>query len=737
MPATHYQLLGVRPAATAAEIRAAYRALAVQVHPDKGGDPAQWEQLQKAHDTLCDDALRLRYDRQLTGGGDTAWSAIAGEDGYEAADSQSAGVVGRFVGGFRAGAADVGAGAGAPAVAGRLLGQIEQHAADEAHERRSRGPAAVAERGQEISHSDGFAAWLRNHQASQVPGSASGFFTGDDLVAQGLIATTGVLDVPLPELRSTGVTYEGYGEPAEVVRLCDALPCQPRLEHGQVLVRMLCAPVSDEDLLRLATPLHTLNGMPPFDQPGRGWAEVELPAVAGVDGVGIVVATARRDDSDDSTSPYAAAAAREGGRGGSGAGADGVAGTGRAARPAAAAALEVKQWVVVEPQSRLCPVGTWQGLLVCDESRLLGVPSRLMPVPMLACARSLATAYRLLEDYGELRPGDVVIQNAAAEAVGCAVLQLCKLLRLRCINVLADSPDFLAAQAGLKQLYGDSLVVVRDGPRLAEGLAAVGGLAPCLSLDAIGGEAGRRLLRTLRPGGNHVCYAVRSARTPQLDVSLLLYQQLSLHGFSLSTWVQTHGAARYLTLLQALAPLVQRDKLVLPIELLPLHSPAPDGDSGDDDDRARRLAAALRRATHGHAAVADVEYPPRPKIVLELGTEAQANATYFELAEHTRRGGGGGGQAPAPGGGDGGGGAAGQPAPAPPSAPPPVTASSVAELLAGLGLGQYEAAFEAEELDLETLRAAALRPDELRETLKELGLKKLGHREKIMAALVH
>ena len=63
--------------------------------------------------------------------------------------------------------------------------------------------------------------------------------------------------------------------------------------------------------------------------------------------------------------------------------------------------------------------------------------------------------------------------------------------------------------------YGaEHTIVVRDGPRLSESLAAAGGLAPRLALDAIGGESGRRLLRMLRPGSSIVCYAMRSESSP-------------------------------------------------------------------------------------------------------------------------------------------------------------------------------------------------------------------------------
>eukprot|EP00904_Undaria_pinnatifida_P000394 jgi/Undpi1/10355/HiC_scaffold_29.g12805.m1 len=41
----------------------AYRRVSLTVHPDKGGDPAAFRRLTKAHDVLTDPLLRDRYDR--------------------------------------------------------------------------------------------------------------------------------------------------------------------------------------------------------------------------------------------------------------------------------------------------------------------------------------------------------------------------------------------------------------------------------------------------------------------------------------------------------------------------------------------------------------------------------------------------------------------------------------------------------------------------------------------------
>jgi len=61
-----YDTLGVRSNATADEIKRAYRKLANQHHPDKGGDTNRFQEIQKAYDTLGDSARRMSYDQPQT-----------------------------------------------------------------------------------------------------------------------------------------------------------------------------------------------------------------------------------------------------------------------------------------------------------------------------------------------------------------------------------------------------------------------------------------------------------------------------------------------------------------------------------------------------------------------------------------------------------------------------------------------------------------------------------------------
>ena len=60
--ADHYQTLGVDRNASQDDIKRAYRKLASQHHPDKGGDTKKFQELQTAYDTLSDPNKRSQYD---------------------------------------------------------------------------------------------------------------------------------------------------------------------------------------------------------------------------------------------------------------------------------------------------------------------------------------------------------------------------------------------------------------------------------------------------------------------------------------------------------------------------------------------------------------------------------------------------------------------------------------------------------------------------------------------------
>ena len=57
-----YNVLGLNRDADTSQIRTAYKQLAKEHHPDKGGDPEKFKEISQAHEILSDDSKRKMYD---------------------------------------------------------------------------------------------------------------------------------------------------------------------------------------------------------------------------------------------------------------------------------------------------------------------------------------------------------------------------------------------------------------------------------------------------------------------------------------------------------------------------------------------------------------------------------------------------------------------------------------------------------------------------------------------------
>lgn len=85
-----YEALGVSKDASAADIKKAYRKLAIKHHPDKGGDPEVFKEISRAYEVLSDPEKRKTYDEY-------------GEEGLEgSAASDPTDIFDLFFGGARA-----------------------------------------------------------------------------------------------------------------------------------------------------------------------------------------------------------------------------------------------------------------------------------------------------------------------------------------------------------------------------------------------------------------------------------------------------------------------------------------------------------------------------------------------------------------------------------------------------------------------------------------------------------
>lgn len=63
MAKDYYEILGVQKSASADEVKRAFRKLAQEHHPDKGGDPEKFKEVNEAYQVLSDAEKRQQYDQ--------------------------------------------------------------------------------------------------------------------------------------------------------------------------------------------------------------------------------------------------------------------------------------------------------------------------------------------------------------------------------------------------------------------------------------------------------------------------------------------------------------------------------------------------------------------------------------------------------------------------------------------------------------------------------------------------
>ena len=183
------------------------------------------------------------------------------------------------------------------------------------------------------------------------------------------------------------------------------------------------------------------------------------------------------------------------------------------------------------------------------------------PVDLALLAANPPTALLMLEGFGNLQPGDWVMQNAANSSVGVSVIQIAKTMGLRTVNVVRRSQlvDYLAA-------FGADVTLV-DGADLPARVAeAVGGGSIKIAIDAIAGEATRRLANCLADGGTVVNYGLLSGKPCEVDAADIVFRDISLKGFWYSRWFSTADPTAVTAVFARLVAMLQAKTLRVPLE---------------------------------------------------------------------------------------------------------------------------------------------------------------------------
>jgi len=191
-------------------------------------------------------------------------------------------------------------------------------------------------------------------------------------------------------------------------------------------------------------------------------------------------------------------------------------------------------------------MGTWRTHLQVPEEKVVKIEKEgLSAVQVGTVSVNPVTAYRLLSDFGEMRPGDWWVQNGANSGVGRAALQLGRLWGYRGIAVVRGREDRREEEAlrkemlelGAERVLTDAEMMQEKGFKEQVKQWTRGGREDVkLALNCVGGDAAMAMAKVLSPGGTMVTYGAMSKAPLRVGASMLIFKDLRFAGFWVSRW---------------------------------------------------------------------------------------------------------------------------------------------------------------------------------------------------------
>lgn len=181
-------------------------------------------------------------------------------------------------------------------------------------------------------------------------------------------------------------------------------------------------------------------------------------------------------------------------------------------------------------------IGTWKEYVCVPAAMAIPVPAQ-MP-DGIACQAFInpMTAYGMIESSG-IQPGDWLLITAGASAFGKLAIQFAKQkdIKVAC-TVRQDSQ-----KAYLLEMGAD-LVVNTETEKLQKTIMETTGEGVHVVFDAVGGVLGAKALASLRAGGKMLVFGLLSMENIPLNSGLLIFKNLKVAGFWLTTWIESLSA---------------------------------------------------------------------------------------------------------------------------------------------------------------------------------------------------
>ena len=211
---------------------------------------------------------------------------------------------------------------------------------------------------------------------------------------------------------------------------------------------------------------------------------------------------------------------------------------------------------VIRPFSKDAWIGWWTEGFLVQEADLMGVPDWMATHQASMVTVNPITAYHLLTRFVDLKPGDVVVQNAGNSSVAGWVHRIGLAMGYTVVSLVRT-------QAQVDSLTKKGFKAYLDEENCHEKLSS---FESHLALNAVGGLSSKELMKSVANDGVVVTYGAMSKQPIMISNSALIYKNIWVTGFNRNKWIDEALREEVESAYAKLFSLLEKMTMDVPIE---------------------------------------------------------------------------------------------------------------------------------------------------------------------------
>lgn len=181
-------------------------------------------------------------------------------------------------------------------------------------------------------------------------------------------------------------------------------------------------------------------------------------------------------------------------------------------------------------------IGTWKEFVCVPAALVIPIPPQMPDEVACQAFVNPMTAYGMIEESG-LQAGDWLLITAGASAFGKFAIQMAKAKGIKVAATVRHD-----AQKEVLEKLGADLVINTETEKIQRVVPEKTEGGVHVIFDAVGGMLGAKALACLRPKGKMMVFGALALENMPVNSGLLIFKNLKIEGFWLSTWMEEMAA---------------------------------------------------------------------------------------------------------------------------------------------------------------------------------------------------